>query len=339
MKSNPQPIAPEMLIPKIGEYLVERGFITQKNLDDALVIQDNSATEDTPRLLGQILVESGMLERSLLDRAVTELFLNLRQALEQNNHMLELRVQQRTAELADALQKINELNQLKTNFISNISHELRTPLTHIKGYLELLVSRDLGVLDQEQVKVLQVMNRSANRLEHLIDDLIMFTFAEYDEVLITPREFDLVAVTLEVIQNYQEISPTSQIQFIIDPPSPSVWVYADQKKIGWVINHLVENAVKFSMPETQINITLTNMQENVVIEVKDQGIGIAQERLDEIFEPFHQLDGSSTRRYGGIGLGLALAKKILEAHKSHLNVESWPGLGSKFDFSLKRLIK
>jgi two-component system sensor histidine kinase/response regulator len=339
MKSYPQPIAPEMLIPKIGEYLVERGYITQKNLDDALVIQNNSASEDTPRLLGQILVESGMLERSLLDRAVTELFLNLRQALEQNNRMLELRVQQRTAELADALQKINELNQLKTNFISNISHELRTPLTHIKGYLELLVSRDLGVLDQEQVKVLQVMNRSANRLEHLIDDLIMFTFAEYDEVLITPREFDLVAVTLEVIQNYQEISPTSQIQFIIDPPSPSVWVYADQKKIGWVINHLVENAVKFSMPETQINITLTNMQENVVIEVKDQGIGIARERLDEIFEPFHQLDGSSTRRYGGIGLGLALAKKILEAHKSHLNVESWPGLGSKFDFSLERLIK
>ena len=259
--------------------------------------------------------------------------------MEHSNKMLELRVQERTAELEDALRKINELNQLKTNFISHISHELRTPLTHIKGYLELLVSKDLGQLEADQERVLEVMNRSTNRLERLIEDLIMFTFAEHDEVLISPARFDLYPSILEAIQSFNGIHPDREIKFNIKAETASLWVIGDQKKIAWVISHLIENAAKFSSNNKVIELNVIEDIDQINIQVKDFGIGIPEEQFDDIFRPFHQLDGSSTRRYGGVGLGLSLAQKIIQAHQSELIVKSEIGVGSQFDFSLRKLIK
>ncbi len=339
MIQNKKPYTPEMLIPRIGEYLVELGIITAHDLQEALEIQKNAPPDNDHEILGKILVDMGVISQSQLDEIVTEQILSLRKASEQNNRMLERRVQERTAELEEALRKINELNQLKTNFIANISHELRTPLTHIKGYLELLTSKDLGELEEDQMKVLNIMDRSANRLERLIEDLIMFTFAENDEVLIIPREFDLLPVIYQNIEHYKTSTPAREIQLTIQPNTTSVWVHADQKKISWVINHLLENAAKFSAVDKMIKIDVIEKNDHVDIQIKDEGIGIPEHRINEIFEPFHQLDGSSTRRYGGIGLGLALAKKILAAHKQTLKVQSEIGIGSQFDFSLRKLIK
>ncbi|MAT44822.1 MAG: hypothetical protein CL609_21030 [Anaerolineaceae bacterium] len=339
MIQNKKPYTPEMLIPRIGEYLVELGIITAQDLHKALAIQKNAPPDNDHEILGKILVDMGVINQRQLDEIVTEQILSLRKASEQNNRMLELRVQERTAELEEALRKINELNQLKTNFIANISHELRTPLTHIKGYLELLTSGDIGKLEEDQMKVLTIMDRSANRLERLIEDLIMFTFAENDEVLIIPREFDLLPVIYQNIEHFKNSTPVREIHLSVQPESTSLWVHADQKKISWVINHLLENAAKFSAVDKTIQINVVEKKDHVDIQIKDKGIGIPEHRINEIFEPFHQLDGSSTRRYGGIGLGLALAKKILTAHNQTLKVQSEIGIGSQFDFSLRKLIK
>lgn len=339
MKQSTMPYTPEMLVPRIGEYLVELGMITSEDLEKALLIQKNQKEKNENKILGKILVEMGAIQQETLDLVITEQIINLRKALEYSNRMLELRVQERTAELEEALRKINELNQLKSNFISNISHELRTPLTHIKGYLELLVSKDLGMLEEEQERVLQIMHRSTNRLERLIEDLIMFTFAEHDEVLVTQQQFDLLPILLEITQHYHNITPNREIKINITPSTTSVWVFADQKKISWVINHLIENGIKFSAHNKPIHIIVQSEIDQVRIQIQDEGIGIPEERIEEIFEPFHQLDGSSTRRYGGVGLGLALAKKIVNAHGQELNVDSRIGHGTKFDFSLKKLIK
>ena len=111
--------------------------------------------------------------RADLDQAVTEQIIQLRSALQAANRTLERRVEERTAELQKALERVSELSQLKANFVSNISHELRTPLTHIKGYIELLVSESLGTITEEQRHALQVSQQSTGRLETLIDDLIM----------------------------------------------------------------------------------------------------------------------------------------------------------------------
>jgi signal transduction histidine kinase len=340
MKPQTQILAPEMLVPRIGDYLVDRGFITYQDLKSALLNQhDPNNIDNHNQLLGKILIDMGKIDQATLDQAVTEQIKNWKDAIEQSNFQLEMRVKQRTAELEQALKKINELNQLKANFISNISHELRTPLTHLKGYLDLLITGDMGSLQKDQMQVLNIMQRASGRLERLIEDLILFTFAEHDEVIISREKFDLGAITSEVIKDIQILSPSRKVDLIIQPQDQFVWVDGDQKKIAWVINHLIENAIKFSEPNSELKVKIDTGYKSANLSVIDQGIGIEQEKLEEIFEPFHQLDGSSTRRYGGVGLGLALCKKIIEAHNSKLNVQSRIGIGSKFDFSLKRLIE
>jgi len=304
-----------------------------------LFIQLEKAKEGEEIPLGKIMVEMKLIDQETLDEAITEQLIRFRDALEQSNQQLEQRVQQRTAELQDALNKINELNQLKNNFISNISHELRTPLTHIKGYLDLMISNDLGPLSEDQNQVLEIMGKATNRLEKLIEDLIMFTFAEHEQVLIIPSEFDLVAVTQEIATHFQTTYTQKHIELKVIPETKSAIVFADQKKIAWVINQLIDNAIKFSNKEAIVEIFILLKQDTVTLKVKDNGIGIQKERVQEIFEPFHQLDSSSTRKVGGVGLGLALAKKIIDSHGATLNVDSNLDVGSTFDFSLKRLKK
>ena len=337
MASRKKPVSPEILVPRIGEYLVQRKIITLPELNKALFIQLEKAKQGEEMPLGKILVEMNLIDQETLDEAITEQLIRFRDALEQSNRQLEHRVQQRTAELQDALNKINELNQLKNNFISNISHELRTPLTHIKGYLDLMISNDLGPLSEDQNQVLEIMGKATNRLERLIEDLIMFTFAEHEQVLISPGEFDLVALTQEIISNFQTTFTQNQFKLDVIPEMKSAFVMADQKKIAWVITQLIDNAIKFSKKGAIIEISILWTQEIVNLKVKDNGIGIQKERINEIFEPFHQLDSSSTRKAGGVGLGLALAKKIIESHGATLNVDSNFDVGSSFDFSLNRL--
>ena len=131
------------------------------------------------------------LDRSDLDQAVTEQILHLRSALQSANRTLELRVEERTAELQKALERVSELSQLKANFISNISHELRTPLTHIKGYIELLVTETLGSITEEQRHALTVSQQSTGRLEGLIEDLIMVSLASRGELSIKQEKVDI----------------------------------------------------------------------------------------------------------------------------------------------------
>jgi signal transduction histidine kinase len=339
MAPRKKTVSPEILVPRIGEYLVQKKIISLPELNKALFIQLEKAKQGEEMPLGKILVEMNLIDQETLDEAITEQLIRFRDALEQSNRQLELRVQQRTAELQDALNKINELNQLKNNFISNISHELRTPLTHIKGYLDLMISNDLGPMSDDQNQVLEIMGKATNRLERLIEDLIMFTFAEHEQVMISPSEFDLVALSQEIISNFQTTFTQNQFKLDVIPESKSAFVFADQKKIAWVITQLIDNAIKFSKKEALVEVSISLTQEMVNIKVKDNGIGIPEERIHEIFEPFHQLDSSSTRKAGGVGLGLALAKKIIESHHATLIVDSKFDIGSSFVFSLNRLNK
>jgi signal transduction histidine kinase len=337
--STKKQISPEILVPRIGEYLVQNKIITLSDLNRALYIQLEKAKQGDERLLGQILIELDLINQESLDIAITEQLIQLRDALEQSNHQLEIRVQQRTAELQNALKKINELNDLKNNFISNISHELRTPLTHIKGYLDLMISKDLGPVSEDQEQVLEIMGRATSRLEKLIEDLIMFTFAEHDEIVLSKSEFDLFNIVQNLVTSFQRSH--AQIDFLIENEISNelALVYGDQKKISWVINQLIENAVKYSSNDSKVLIKLSSEFEKIKLSISDHGIGIPDEKIPEIFEPFHQLDGSSTRKAGGVGLGLALAKRIIEAHGSSINVKSQINQGSTFDFSLRKLIQ
>jgi len=329
------PLSPEMLVPRLGEYLVQKGHITNEQLLQALHIQAEKQTTEKRYLLGTALLELGYIDRSILDHAITEQIIQLRNALEDANHNLENRVRARTTELQEALRKLSELNQMKANFIANISHELRTPLTHIKGYLELLATSALGPLTGEQKDAVAVSQRASSRLENLVDNLISFSLASRGEMSlkVVPLVLDEVIVDIVTSSRVKAVDRGVILRVELEQGLPPV--KGDSEKISWVILQLLDNAIKFTPAGGQV--TLSSRLETdhlVMISVADTGIGIPTERLSEAFEPFHQLDGSSTRRFGGTGMGLALVREILEAHGSVIEVESEKGKGSTFSFPL-----
>ncbi len=328
-------LTPEMLVPRMGEYLIHKGLISAENLQKALDHQQESMAKGDPILLGQALIDLQLLDRAELDQAVTEQIIQLRSALQAANRTLEHRVEERTAELQKALERVSELSQLKANFVSNISHELRTPLTHIKGYIELLVSESLGAITDEQRHALQVSQQSTGRLETLIDDLIMFAIASRGELSIKQENVDIQRLANLAVKSSANKAQERGVSLnaIIDEDLPPV--QADMQKIAWVLNQLVDNGVKFTPSNGRVVVSVKREGENlVIVSVTDTGIGIPSVHLEEIFEPFHQLDGSTTRRYGGTGLGLSLVRQIIEAHGSMLEVQSIEGRGSTFKFPL-----
>jgi signal transduction histidine kinase len=280
-------------------------------------------------------VDEGFIDRVTLDRAVTNQILKLQTALQQSNQTLELRVQERTAELEKAYQKLSELNKLKNNFISNISHELRTPMTHVKGYIDLLLADDFGALSLDQRQAVDVLKRASERLSRLIDDLILFSTAETSTIQITKTDIDLHYLAKEIIDHNNKLAGQKNIRLWLDCPQQTLHAYADAERVRWVINQLIDNAIKYTQPDGEVFLRVIPSNGDITVSVIDTGIGIDPARFEEMFEPFHQLDGSSTRKQGGTGLGLTLAKKIVEAHGSHLVVSSIPGKGSKFDFMLQ----
>jgi signal transduction histidine kinase len=330
-----QQLTPEILVPRLGEYLVQSGLITEADLKKALEYQKARQKSRHPCLLGDALVELKVLERADIDQAITEQILQLRNALEDANRYLERRVQERTYELEEALRKLSELNQLKANFIANISHELRTPMTHIKGYLELLVTEALGDINEDQKKALTVSQRASIRLEGLIEGLILFSLASRGEMTLKLGPVYLNYVSADVLNYTHSKASDRKVKLKVDMPADLPPVRADEEKITWTLLQLIDNAIKFTPAEGQVSLSASLETEGLVmVQVSDTGIGIPQERINEIFEPFHQLDGSSTRRYGGTGLGLALVKEILNAHGSMIEVESQEGKGTTFKFPL-----
>ncbi len=328
------PLTPELLVPRLGDYLVEKGLLSAEDLQRALDYQANQRSQG-PTLLGQALVDLGLITRTALDQAITEQILQLRTALQTANRQLERRVQERTAELEQALQKLEAVNRLKTNIVANISHELRTPLTHIEGYLDLLAAGDLGPLNEEQTHTIRVLIRSAGRLERLIEDLILFSVAERGDVSLRLQPARLQDIFISLAERIRQVASERGVHFDTICPADIPGVELDAEKISWTVYQLLDNAVKFTPSGGTVTLRLEYAEPNVLVSVTDSGIGIPPERVAEIFEPFYQLDGSSTRKYGGTGLGLALVKKIIEAHGSNIEVLSNPGQGSTFRFRLK----
>jgi len=224
---------------------------------------------------------------------------------------------------------------MKANFVAHVSHELRTPLTHIIGYLELLITESLGPVTEEQKHALEVSQRATVRLENLIEDLIMFSLASRGELSLKQEDMDIARMANQTARTAEQNAKERGviIHAVVDDNIPLV--HADPQKIAWVLNQLVDNAVKFTPADGHVVVSVHKEAENLImVSVTDTGIGIPANRMEEIFEPFHQLDGSSTRHFGGTGLGLALIRQIVEAHGSMLDVKSAEGRGTTFRFPL-----
>ncbi len=333
-KSKEIKLSPEILVPRLGDYLIERGFLSELDLKKALAYQKENRTSSGENLLGQILLDLGMISKEELDRAVTEQIIELQSALQAANRDLEIRVKERTAELEYAVERLSELDQLKSNFLANISHELRTPLTHLRGYIQLLGEEHLGPLTPSQANAIEVMQKSEDKLGKLIEDLIQFSILERSNLALQMAEVDLLDVFREIVPPTKTKCQANNLLCNINIPKNIPHVKAEAEKLTWALLHLIDNAIKFTSEGGEVTIGARVQGREVCLFVRDTGIGIPTNRLEEIFEPFHQLDGSATRRYGGTGLGLALVQNVVRAHGSEIEVLSKEGEGAYFAFSL-----
>jgi signal transduction histidine kinase len=325
----------EELIPRLGDSLVNQKIITAQQLQQSLEVQAADKREGKqPRRIGQILIAMGVLQPGDLDRAIAAMVVQLQKALQMANRRLEERVRERTVELSHALERLSELNQLKANFVANISHELRTPMTHIVGYIDLLADDTFGPVSPQQREALETLHRAAERLTGLIDDLIQFSDTSRGGITLNSESVSLRNLVQETLSRMMSKAQRGNVRIEVNLPSDLPPVQADGRKITWVISQLVDNGIKFTPSGGKVVVRAGGVSDRVWITVEDTGVGIPSARLNELFEPFHQLDGSITRRQGGTGIGLYLCKQIVEAHGSRITLQSKEGSGSTFLFDL-----
>jgi two-component system NtrC family sensor kinase len=239
---------------------------------------------------------------------------------------------QQTVKLSEALVKQQELDQLKNAFIQNVSHELRTPLAIIRGYAELMMGGELGELSPVQQESVEVMTRRTRMLSKMLDDLLTILAAETHKL--EKELVDLARLVEIAVTDFQAAAKQAELTLTatIDPDVPPV--HADVIHLRRVLDNLLGNALKFTPAGGRITVELHHQDADVILIVSDTGIGIPPEHLEKIFQRFYQVDSSSKRRYGGVGLGLALVKEIIESHDGSVSIASEVGRGTTFRISL-----
>jgi signal transduction histidine kinase len=236
--------------------------------------------------------------------------------------------QQRTVELARALDQQRELDRLKNQFIQNVSHELRTPLSMILGYAELLAAGELGEVRSEQQGPLEIIVQRACVLRDLIGNITAILESEIREPVWEPVSMsELVG---EAMTDFQVLADQAGLELQGDISAQAPIVLGDAEHLRRVVDNLIGNALKFTPSGGRVAVLLSAQDAEVKFQVADTGIGIAPEDLERIFERFYQVDGTTRRTHGGCGLGLALVKEIVERHGGGVSVESQPGQGSTF---------
>jgi signal transduction histidine kinase len=244
-----------------------------------------------------------------------------------HNVRMHQRVRAHADELAVALAQQEELDRLKGEFVQNVSHELRLPLALIRGYAEMLDEGELGKLQPDQQHPVAVIARRSRMLSELVEDITLILGAETRPPEWSPIALDEMARTAveEFRIRADETGLTLQSDIADVAPVAGSLTYLRR-----VLDNLLNNAIKFTPEGGTITVSVWQEGEEVLLEVRDTGIGIPADQLTRIFDRFYQVDGSLRRRYGGVGLGLALVKDLVEMHNGRVMVESQPDVGSVF---------
>src|SRR6266446_608782 len=244
-----------------------------------------------------------------------------------------------------------QIEKLKDEFVSVVSHELRTPLTAIKGYTQHLIRRierrlrearqrqqNTGSLAEHpesyDLRSLNIVQSETEHLERLVSDLLDLSRVQWGELDLQYTSFYLTDVLAERVRLAQVSA--EQHTIFLDIQAQDSRIVADQLRVGQVIGNILDNAIKFSPPGRQVTVKLQEQDNEYFISVIDQGIGVSPEYLDHIFERFYRVRNIASRQYSGIGMGLFVARAIVEAHGGHIWLSSNRGIGSTFYFTLLR---
>ena len=222
------------------------------------------------------------------------------------------------------------LRQVKSDFLSNVSHELRTPLSVVVGFVYLLLNQVIGKLSEEQQKILETVYRNSEELLELIDNVLWMTSLNAGDSSANIEQFDARDIVNETVKRYEKGIQDKGLTVNVEIAESGVAIVSDRSKVERVFQNVFNNAVKFtSEGSVTVRVQPSSGRSSVVFEVTDTGTGIEENKIDTIFEPFHQADNSSIRSFSGLGLGLTVARRMAEIIGGKLEISSTPNVGTR----------
>ena len=222
------------------------------------------------------------------------------------------------------------LRQVKSDFLSNVSHELRTPLSVVVGFVYLLLNQVIGKLSEEQQKILETVYRNSEELLELIDNVLWMTSLNVGDSSATIEQFNAHDIVNETVKRYDKGIREKGLTVNVEIADSGVAIVSDRSKVERVFQNVFNNAVKFTREgSVTVRVQPSSDRRSVVFEVVDTGTGIEENKIDSIFEPFHQADNSSVRSFSGLGLGLTVARRMAEIIGGKLEITSTPNVGTR----------
>lgn len=240
------------------------------------------------------------------------------------------------AKRGNELERLREMERYRKEFLGNVSHELKTPIFNIQGYILTLLD---GGLEDDTINrlYLERAEKSINRMISIVQDLEEISKLESGELKLKPEKFNIVALVQELMEGLEMKASKKSIKMVIarskDTP---IFVEADRMRISQVVVNLLVNSINYGKEGGTTIVSFSDMFDNVLVEVSDDGVGIDSKDISRVFERFYRTDKSRSRDSGGTGLGLAIVKHIIEAHRQTINVRSKLGEGSSFAFTLSK---
>ena len=233
------------------------------------------------------------------------------------------------------IEHLKDTEQFRRDFLGNVSHELKTPIFNIQGYVLTLLE---GALEDKEInrKYLLRTQKSVERMISIVEDLESISHLENNVEEIKFGQFDIVAVCNAALDALEDKASKSAISIVFDNEYKPILVQADEKKISQVLTNLLVNSIKYGNQNGLTKVHFFDMNDLVLVEVSDDGIGIEEQHLARLCERFYRVDDSRSREKGGTGLGLSIVKHIIESHQQTLNIRSTVGEGSTFSFTLKK---
>ena len=239
----------------------------------------------------------------------------------------------------EEIEKLRLQEEFRREFLGNLSHELKTPIFSIQGYILTLLE---GGLEDENINraFLERASKGVDRVTGIIEDLDLITKIESEELKLNATTVNVVDLAKEIVESLEIKAQKRNISLSLDwkrAGSQEINVLCDRDKIGQVLGNLINNSINYGVENGHTEVRFFDLEDNILIEVSDDGIGIKEEHLPRLFERFYRVDKSRTRNVGGTGLGLAIVKHLVEAHGQTIDVRSTEGQGSTFSFTLKKL--
>jgi signal transduction histidine kinase len=230
-------------------------------------------------------------------------------------------LEEKVAELVRANERLRDMDRLRTEFYRNISHELATPMTPIVGYIRMLVDEELGPLTKGQEKALRAMDDCVRRLRGVLDNLVDVTGLETGKMKFFHRDYDFLDTVRRAVAGQADKLAERKLTLLEEMPRGPLPAYGDADRLGRAIAQLLDNAAKFTQDGGRVGVRVRALEAQYEVTIADDGPGVPPELGERVFEPFLQLDGSPTRAHGGVGVGLAIARRVARGLGGDIRLE------------------